>query len=126
VPAYPSLFTRHDASLGHCRRYRPDDLRRLLIGSGLTVQATAGLFHCLLPVRAAQKMGEVLRGMRTRPMASVIPEHADTGLTTWNGSRWLSEAILGMLSVDNRISAVSARTGLLLPGLSVWALARKP
>jgi len=126
VPAYHSLFTRHDVKLGHYRRYRPDDLLRLLRDAGLDVTTAAGLFHSLLPVRIAQKLGELLRGVRTRPAVDLVPEHTDTALSAWKGSRWLSDRILGMLSLDNWLSAACARRRLLLPGLSVWALAKKP
>lgn len=125
VPAYAFLFTRHDVSLGHHRRYSPGGLRHLLREAGLEVTTAGGLFHSLLVVRLAQKLGELLRGQRTRPAPEAIPEHVDTGLTEWHGARWLTKTILGALSVDNWVSATSAGAGVSLPGLSVWALARK-
>jgi SAM-dependent methyltransferase len=126
VPAYHALFTRHDVKLGHHRRYRPSDLLSLLRDSGLDITTAAGLFHSLLPVRIAQKLGELLRGQWTRPAVDQVPEHTDTALSAWKGSRWLTSGISGMLSLDNWLSAVCARRRLLLPGLSVWALAKKP
>jgi SAM-dependent methyltransferase len=126
VPAYPSLFARHDVDLGHHRRYRPDDLLLLLRNAGLDVATTAGLFHSLLSVRVAQKLSEIIRGVWTRPAPDMVPKHADTGLSAWNGSRWLTGAVLGMLYLDNWLSTVCARRCIVLPGLSVWALAKKP
>lgn len=126
VPAYQTLFTRHDVVLGHHRRYRLRELRRLVESAGLQVETSAGLFHSLLPVRAAQKLGELVRGVRTRPAPDSVPDHADTQLTAWNGSPWIGRTILAALRLDNRMSAAGARMGITLPGLSVWVLARKP
>jgi SAM-dependent methyltransferase len=59
VPAYPGLFGAHDHALGHRRRYRGADLRRLLADAGLRL-VHAGhflglLFPLMLPVRLWQK-----------------------------------------------------------------------
>ncbi|HEY5283664.1 MAG TPA: methyltransferase domain-containing protein [Polyangia bacterium] len=126
VPAYPSLFTRHDVDLGHHRRYRPGELRMLLRDAGLEIMTTAGLFHSLLPVRVAQKSSELLRGVWTRPALDMVPKHADTALSAWRSGRWLTRAVVGMLDVDNWLSAVCARRRITLPALSAWVLAKKP
>jgi SAM-dependent methyltransferase len=126
VPAHPALFTHHDLVLGHRRRYRPGDLLRLMRDAGLAVEVNAGLFHSLLPVRVLQKLGERVRGIEARPSFDIVPDHADTGLTAWNRGPWLSNAILAALSLDHRLSAACANRGIVLPGLSVWALAQKP
>lgn len=126
VPAYQSLFTRHDLGLRHHRRYTIGGLRRLMRDAGLEVATSGGLFHGLLPVRAAQKLGEIVCGRWTRPAPDAAPEHVDTGLTHWKGSRWLSHIVLGVLGMDNRVSAACARARIPLPGLSGWALGRKP
>jgi SAM-dependent methyltransferase len=125
VPAYRSLFTRHDLGLGHHRRYRLADLRRLVRDAGIEIATGGGLFHSLLPIRVAQKLGEVVRGEWTRPAPDAVPDRADTGLTHWNGKRWLNQATLRMLSLDNWVSATCARAGLGLPGLSAWVLGTK-
>src|SRR5262245_19756724 len=53
VPAWPSLFGRHDTLLKHFRRYRPADCTRLLERAGLEVVNHGGLFHAPLLARAA-------------------------------------------------------------------------
>ena len=126
VPAHPLLFTRHDVNLGHHRRYRPPELPSLLRDAGLDVEATGGLFHSLLPIRMAQKLGEILGGVWTRPVPDAVSGHAHTGLSAWKGNPWVGRVLVRMLSLDNRISAASARCKLGVPGLSAWALARKP
>lgn len=125
VPAHPFLFTRHDVSLGHYRRYRLGELTARVRETGLAVEASGGLFHSLLPVRIAQKMGEIIRGVKSRPALEAVSAHADTGLTAGAGSHWLSKVTLTFLALDNQLSNALARSGLSLPGLSVWARARK-
>ena len=125
APAHPSLYTRHDAILGHCRRYRPAEFEALLQEVGLQIDIAGGLFHGLLPMRVGQKLGELLRGVRARPLVSDAPENADTALTRWQAGPWVSGAVLGLLRLDNGLSRICAQLGIRLPGLSVWALARK-
>ena len=48
VPAHPSLYSRHDAALGHYRRYRPADISTL-VGARVDVVAEGPLFASLLP-----------------------------------------------------------------------------
>jgi hypothetical protein len=126
VPAHPCLFTRHDSLLGHYRRYKKKQLKNLLEEAGLVVEISGGLFHSLLPVRAAQKLGELLRGRWTQPFQDLPPDHADTPLANWQAHRWVTTALLGLLGFDNWISHRCARAQVTLPGLSLWALARKP
>ena len=125
VPAHPSLYTQHDAVLGHCRRYRPAEFEALLQGAGLRIEVSGGLFHSLLPVRAGQKLGELLRGIRAQTLVNKGAESADTALTRWRAGPWVSGAVLGLLRLDNGISRICATLGVPLPGLSVWALATK-
>jgi SAM-dependent methyltransferase len=125
VPAHPSLYTKHDAVLGHCRRYRPAEFDSLLRDTGLMIDTSGGLFHGLLPLRAGQKLGELLRGVRAQTLVNSGAESADTALTRWRAGPWVSGAVLGLLRLDNGISRICAKLGARLPGLSVWALATK-
>jgi SAM-dependent methyltransferase len=120
VPAWPKLFSRHDVALRHHRRYAPRDLAALLNRSGMTAICGGGLFHSLLAPRwlavAAERLGS---------------GQADHGPPAqhelrWRGgdlSRRFVEAFLG---ADVRLSRVAADRGVLLPGLSCWALCRRP
>lgn len=115
VPAWPFLFSPHDRALAHFRRYRPREARELLEGAGVRIVESGGLFHSLLPIRAAQRLAT----MGKEPELSEVPT------LHWDASRIVTGAILGVLSVDNALSRTAARVGVDLPGLTWWALCRK-
>jgi len=124
VPAWDQLYTRHDAILGHYRRYSPAQLRELVGQSGLAPLCGGGLFHVLLPLRALRRLGA---GRFVDPADGRRGEHpparADTGLATWRAGAVVTALVDGILRVDNGLSTWSSRAGLWLPGLSLWALA---
>jgi SAM-dependent methyltransferase len=120
VPAWPRLFTSHDTKLRHFRRYTPAQARAALTRAGLELLEHGGLFHSLLPVRVLEKLLETLR-----PRAeSDTVLHGDVG--AWRGGPLLTRALTGVLGADGRVSAMFGRAGLSLPGLSTWAVCRKP
>lgn len=125
VPAHAALFTRHDISLGHYRRYSADRLRTLARNSGLEVVRGNGLFLSLLPLRMLQKVGEIAQGQRSVPAVNG-PATGDTALGKWGGGAVLSALVTGLLRGDAVLSSGAASLGVALPGLSVWVLARKP
>ena len=126
VPAWMSLFSRHDVALGHYRRYKPAELRALVARAGLQLEANGGLFHSLILPRALAKGRELVTGVRSRPDPEQMAVHADTELGRWGGGRALSVVVRTALRADNGLSRLAAAAGVDLPGLSVWALARKP
>ena len=115
VPAWPALFSSHDASLGHFRRYSPTNARRLVDGCRLAIMRSGGLFHSLLVPRLARRLVEAL-GHRSRF------KHAGN----WSDGAMLTRAVEGALALDSGASLLLARLRLDLPGLSWWALCRKP
>ena len=127
VPAWMSLFTQHDVFLGHQRRYRPAEMRRLIDAAGLRPIASGGLFHGPLLVRAGQKLNELRRGVRSRPGEDTNGvTTANSGTGHWNKGPVVTGAASLALRLDNRVSLALARAGVALPGLSLWALcARK-
>lgn len=112
VPAYQGLFSSHDRSLHHYRRYSPGECRRLLEGSGLVVLAEGGLFHSLLPVRLGQALME-----RVRPVKSL-----SRGIGNWQAGTAATKAVTRALITDAKLSLLLSARGLSLPGLSYWAL----
>lgn len=114
VPAWQRLFSSHDERLGHHRRYAPEQGRALVASAGLVVERSGGLFHGLLPVRAAAVMAERVRPARPHDELS------------WRGPGWAATAIESVLSLEGRVSRLAAAGGLELPGLSWWALCRRP
>ncbi len=117
VPAFPHLWGGHDEYLRHCRRYRRRGLRLLLRGAGLRIIAEGSLFFSLLLVRHLELVLERLPGRRRRP------RH---GIGRWEGGAALTQAMHAALCAENRVLDLLGRTGALLPGLSLWTVARKP
>lgn len=111
VPAWQSLFSRHDVALKHHRRYSPSQARNVIRSAGLTVVEQGGLFHSLLAPRAAQVAIEHLG----RPAPT-------QGIGAWSGGSRLTATIDTILRVDGRLSRTLSQRGRVLPGLSYWAL----
>ncbi len=115
VPAWPRLFCVHDERLRHFRRYSPKGVRALLQEAGLEVLDSGGLFHTLLVARALQVLGARLG--RSEP-----PPHAGE----WRAGPALTAAVAGALAADAELSRWLARAKVDAPGLSWWALCRRP
>ena len=116
VPAWPGLFTAHDTRLAHHRRYRPGQARRLLEGAGFEIVRGGGLFHSLLPVRVLEKTKELVQG---------VPDEFPPDLG-WRAPALVTETITRALGVDTWASEKLGDLPVDLPGLSYWALCRKP
>lgn len=125
VPAWRALFTRHDVVLGHHRRYRPRELDGLLTAAGLVRLDGGSLFTTLILPRLAAKCLELLRGVHSAP-SGAPPDHATTSAATFHGGDLLAAAATWVLDHDARAGRALLRRGVALPGLSAWALGRKP
>jgi len=125
VPAWMSLFTRHDIGVIHHRRYRPGQLAQVIRDAGLEIRAAGGLFHSLLAPRALQKLAERARGIRSVPAPSDAPDAAQTDIAQWRHGRAVTRAVDLALRADNAVSSLLARWRVPAPGLSAWALGRK-
>ena len=115
VPAYGSLYTRHDTALGHFRRYEPSGIRSVLRRAGLTILEDGGLFTSLLPVRVGEAAVERLSRWNSEP----------TGVGAWGGGPMATKAIRRILVADSRLSLWLAERSMRLPGLSYWAVCQK-
>jgi SAM-dependent methyltransferase len=115
VPAWPRLYSEHDRRLGHHRRYTPASARALLASAGLRIARSGGLFHSLLLARAASLAGG--------------GSGADTGasdVAAWTAPRVVTSVVAGALACDASLSLLTSRLGVAIPGLSFWALCRRP
>jgi len=123
VPAWPLLFSQHDFNLRHFRRYTPKSARRVLDAGGFEIVRGGGLFHSLLPARAAQKalevMGDLLPGRR-----ELTPDSAEHDLG-WEAGPWFTRLVDSVLAADTTFSRLTAGRRVMLPGLSFWALCRR-
>jgi hypothetical protein len=126
APAWPGLFTSRDERLGHYRRYRPARLDMIVRQSGLEKLDAGSLFTSLLLPRVVAKAQEVLRGVGSRPVPSQAPPHVETELSSWRGGRRTTAAMVWSLERDVRGVRALSLGGIHLPGLSAWALARRP
>lgn len=112
VPAYPALYSGHDFSLGHYRRYRLQELKRHLASAGLATVASGHLFGSLLfPKYLLFKVIDRARGSE--------------GVGCWRGGRTLTALLENWLRLENSLMILLARRGVRLPGLTAWALCEK-
>ncbi len=117
VPAFQRLFSSHDRYLNHLRRYGRRDLVGMTRDAGLECVSSGYLFSSLLVVRGAFAGLE-----RISPRAS--PQQK--GIGAWSHGRLVSGAMEAFLRADNWFTIHMNRMGAHVPGLSVWALCRKP
>ncbi len=112
VPAYQSLWSGHDVALMHQRRYRAEEVRRLLEGAGLQIVQLSYTVSALLPaVWVVRKLQNVLQKKDTVP-------HAD--------ARPTPEPFNGILRCLLDAEAKLALRVSLPFGLTIFAVARKP
>lgn len=117
VPCWPRLFSAHDRALAHVRRYTPATCRALAHSAGLELVRSGGFFHGLLLPRAASVVVERVRGGG---------DDDGHGVGGWRGGALLSRAIHAALRTEQRVSVAAAEFGVDVPGLSFFALCRKP
>ena len=110
VPAHPRLFSNHDRMLEHRRRYRRRDLLALL-ERHVEVRETGTLFSSLLLPRAISVAAERL-GRSSSP----------SGIGNWSVGPRTTRLITSGLGVDARVGQRLGRHGVVLPGLSAWAV----
>ena len=114
VPAFEALFSAHDRSLKHRRRYTLSGLRDVVARAGLTAVEDGYLFGSLLPARVvATAVGE---------RAAAGPQ--EHGIGGWQRGPLVTRIVTTVLQVDNAIMLASRRLGITLPGLTTWALCR--
>jgi hypothetical protein len=116
VPAYQSLFCSHDRFLGHYRRYSPAQLRATVSAAGLRPIVDGRLFASLVPLRLLQMARERTFGE---------PPAATTDLARWNGGEALARVLSRLLVAEGRMALTFAERGIMLPGLSNFALCRR-
>ncbi len=117
VPAFSRLFSQHDSSLGHYRRYDRVRFYRLITDAGLTRLCAGGAFLSLLPLRLLALLGQRLAGKG--PGTGTLQELA------WHGSRFSARIAAGLLYGDAAVCFGFANHGIEIPGLTWWALCQK-
>lgn len=113
VPAYQKLYSKHDRSLGHIKRYHRKELVALLNESGFEVQESGYLFSLLLLPRLIQKI--------------FLDQKADS--TTENlrePNSIFNKIMVKILLADAQLGILGRKMKIQLPGLSCFAVCRKP
>jgi len=103
VPAFQSLWSRHDELVGHVRRYRPPEVERLLAANGFEPEASSMFYGFLLGPALVRKFTGI-----PSPMA----------LPSIRINNWLSRVAL-------RSANAASRSGRRL-GLSISGVAFRP
>jgi hypothetical protein len=114
VPAFQSLFSKHDVLLSHYRRYNVKQLTALCNKNNLRIVTSGYFFFSLLPVRLLHLLAERI-SMRK-------PEKA---IDNWEGSHFVSNIISSILWIDFRICFSLSRINIRLPGLSCFCICQK-
>ena len=117
VPAFPGLYSRHDAYLAHYRRYGRKQLVQLVRDSNLFCIRSGYLFLSLLPIRFA----EVLRERITDRGKERI-----RGIGGWTSGKSLTIVAAAILRCENRLSLFLNSLGVRIPGLTTWVVCKKP
>jgi hypothetical protein len=118
VPAFQSLFSRHDRKLLHFRRYTRRTIGELVASAGLEVVDSGYLFASLLLPRALSSFLQ---------WARLPGQHIDDeGIGNWQGSAFSTRALHRALSLDNSLCLLAHDHGLTVPGLSIWLTCKKP
>ncbi len=115
VPAFDWLFTQHDVSLGHYRRYTKRSLDACVSGLGTATIGHGFLFFSLLPVRFCGWAVEKVAGSRPGPQ----------GAGHWTEKGLLTDLIIAFFNMEHRSLFYFNRLGLNVPGLSMWMILRK-
>lgn len=115
VPAWPRLYSSHDHNLRHFRRYSPRHAKSLLTGGGLEILSSGGLYHLPMLQRfyhvCLEKIG-------------LMPDLKGVA-SNWSAGIVITNLVVAVLRVENRLSMFFSRAGLSVPGLSWWAICRK-
>lgn len=112
VPAFQALWSRHDETFGHFRRYSAAQLERLVREAGLVPERVTYTNCAVFPVAALWRLAS-----RHLALGRIAPKH-----DFWPIPRWLNSLLLRIYRLEAR-----ALARLDLPfGVSVACVARKP
>lgn len=114
VPAYQSLFSDHDRTLRHFRRYNKTQLKSLMDKLDLEVLECSYFFLSLLVPRFVQKL-----------LGSTSKDSKVEGIGAWSQGPLLTRLISSCLYLDFLVCYFLSKLGVQLPGLSLYLLARR-
>ncbi len=112
APAFQSIYGRHDAFLGHHRRYKLKELEKMITACGLNVLSSGYLFFSLLLPKFV-----LYKFLNT----GKCPE----GVGNWSRGKGVTSLIEIILNIDNSLLISAASIGINIPGLTGWVLCEK-
>jgi hypothetical protein len=117
VPAFQSLFADHDVFLGHYRRYTNKSLKNRVEEAGLIVDKVGYFFFILIFYRLLELLKEKL---------SKKKDNDAQGIGDWDKGPVISKLMLNLMFIDFKICYALSKIGIKFPGLSNYAICRKP
>jgi len=112
VPAFQSIYGRHDAFLGHYRRYHLKELEEMVTACGLNVISSGYLFFSLLlPKLVLYKLVKTGKGTE--------------GVGKWSRGEGVTNFIERILNIDNSLLISAGSLGIKIPGLTGSVLCDK-
>jgi len=103
VPAFQSLWSRHDDLVGHVRRYRPSEVVRLLSANGFEPEAPSMFYGFLLAPALVRKVAGI-------PSPMALPSFRVNSLLTQLALGSANAASRGGRRLGLSISGVAFRT----------------
>lgn len=116
VPAYQTLYGKHDVALKHYRRYNLKKLKQTITKSNLNYIDGGYFFSSLLIPRAAQLIMEKMHYKKD--------ENLDN-LGNWEGNNLITFIIKNILLFDYYLSKIFKAAGINVPGLSCYVICSK-
>lgn len=84
VPAYQWLFSAHDRSLHHKRRYYRSDLLKKIIETGFTIERSSFLFYITFPLLCVQRLMSKFKKENDRDTYAKVPRFIEWVLLRTN------------------------------------------
>ncbi len=119
VPAFNSLFCKHDHKLGHVRRYTLSQMRGKAEACGAEIIDGGYFFASLLQPRILRVLIEKMGGSD-----NTITAVDATG--EWNKWPALTKMVVFCLNMDILLSRLLRKINIIIPGLSCYLICRKP
>ncbi len=117
VPAFQSLFSKHDVFLQHYRRYNNSQLKHLLKKTNYKIEKMGYFFSILLLPRIFTLVKERLNKNNKQLNG--------TGLTKWDKGKFITHSIRDILFLDYLLSSFLMKLKIKLPGLSNYVICKK-
>lgn len=111
VPAYQSLFNKHDIFLVHYRRYNNRTLNKAINAAGLKSVETGYFFFTLIFFRTLEILVD-----------KFTPNRKADGLSNWNAGPFVTWSVLTMLRIDTTVSRWLKKVSIKIPGLSNYTV----